>query len=172
MEKPINTEIRAADLFTTDSGAKKWDEMYSSQKVGYLEYMSRTRRDYTLAYVEANFDKKSRIFDLGCGAGPVISELNKRGYNCYASDFSRDILEKAKSRIIALSNNLPPIIQSNCEQIPLASNCMDLIVCLGVISYVPDRLKAISEMFRVLSEQGTLIITFRNSYNLIMRDPA
>jgi len=47
---------------------------------------------------EINFNKNSRILDIGCGTGRHSIELAKRGYNLTAVDLSDSQLERAKRK--------------------------------------------------------------------------
>ncbi len=158
---------KVQEMFSSSRGAKMWDDMYSSEPETFEQYIFSARRDDAVRFIENNFSKDSCILDLGCGAGPFVSEISKRGYSCFASDYSRDILEKAAQRISAVADKNVPLLQSNCQFIPFADNSFDAVVCLGVISYVPDRSAAILEMKRILKPGGKLYITYRNYYNLI-----
>ena len=47
----------------------------------------------------------------------------------------------------------------------------DVVVCLGVISYVEDYEAILREIRRLLRPGGTVIISFRNRLNLLLSDP-
>ena len=47
----------------------------------------------------------------------------------------------------------------------------DCVVCLGVISYVENYENIIKEIFRILKPGGTVVLSFRNKYNLLANDP-
>ncbi len=47
---------------------------------------------------EINFNKKTRILDIGCGTGRHSIELGKRGYSVIGIDLSDSMLEKARQK--------------------------------------------------------------------------
>ena len=67
--------------FSPDEDSVKWDRMYAQETENIEDEFFRLRRDFTIDYVASHYDTSAEICDLGCGAGPVISELLKRGYN-------------------------------------------------------------------------------------------
>src|SRR5690625_6109058 len=52
--------------------------------------------------------------------------------NCIGIDYSVDMLRLARSNLGAKA---VPLVQAECEKIPLPDASVDCIVCLGVISY-------------------------------------
>lgn len=159
------------DMFSAARGAKQWDSYYSGSVDSFEKYIFRSRCEYALDTLAKFCSTDSNVLDLGCGAGPFIAAALEQGYvNCIGMDYSGDILKKAVERLAGRQFEAR-LAQSNCEQIPIADQSLDMIVCLGVISYVPNREKALSEMNRILKSQGKLLITFRNFYNPIVYDP-
>lgn len=157
--------------FSQKEAASKWDLMYEKDTASLEEENFRLRRDYTVDYIVNNFDKTVSICDLGCGAGPVTYEMLKRGYNIVGLDYSFDMLQNAKRRLIAGGITGRPLINSNGETLPFQDEMFDCVVCLGVISYVENYENIIKEIFRILKPGGTVLISFRNKYNLIANDP-
>ena len=157
--------------FSQQDAAQKWDLMYETDTVSLDEDCFRLRRDYTVDYLVSNFDQNTPICDLGCGAGPVTFEMLKRGYNVVGLDYSIDMLSNAKRRLIAGGISGRPLINSNAETLPFQDEMFDCVVCLGVISYVENYENIIKEIHRVLRPGGTVVISFRNKYNLVSNDP-
>ena len=52
-----------------------------------------------------------------------------------------------------------PLLQMDVTQCPLPSNAFDAVTCLNVLEHVPDDLKALSELHRLLRPSGRLVIT-------------
>ncbi len=149
----------------------KWDRMYAEQTVNLEDEFFRGRRDYTLDYIAAHFDTEADICDLGCGAGPVTSELLRMGYDPVGMDFSLDMLGNAARRIAAANPDRRPLAQCDIQVLPLPGESFDCAVCLGVISYVEHYGNIIREIQRVLRPGGTAIISYRSEKNLMVSDP-
>src|SRR6185295_16831763 len=85
--------------FSPNEDLRKWDGMYARQTENLEDEFFRLRRDFAVNYVTSRYDASARICDLGCGAGPTISELLTRGYDTVGFDYSPDMLAKAAERI-------------------------------------------------------------------------
>jgi ubiquinone/menaquinone biosynthesis C-methylase UbiE len=157
--------------FSVSTDANKWDQMYERDTEKLDEHFFRLRRDFTVDFIVNNYDKRAKLCDLGCGAGPVTFELLRKGYDITGLDYSLDMLNNAARRIGSGQIYGKPLINGNCEALPLGNDVFDCVACLGVISYVEHYENIIKEIFRVLKPGGIVLVTFRNKYNLLMNDP-
>jgi SAM-dependent methyltransferase len=73
----------------------------------------------------------------------------------------RPLLAERVRRYVALDLRRTPLVNvvARGEQIPLASNCFDLVICTQVLEYVPEPAEVIGEMRRVLKPGGCLILS-------------
>lgn len=157
--------------FSPQEDADKWNRMYSKSTYNIEDEFFRLRRDFTLNYVIENYTLDDTVCDLGCGAGPVISELVQRGFNAIGFDYSGDMLENAARRIAHVAGHGRPLARCDIQALPLRDESLDCAVCLGVISYVEHYENIIKEIRRVLKPDGTAIISYRNEKNLLVSDP-
>ena len=88
------------------------------------------------------------IFDVGCGAGRVMSYMARRGLRCIGLDLSR-----ISVRLMTERARRPGIVANNLE-LPLADGTIDGIVSDGVIHHTGDALRAFAENCRVLKSGG------------------
>jgi ubiquinone/menaquinone biosynthesis C-methylase UbiE len=157
--------------FAPIEDSAKWDRMYAEDTVNLEDEIFRLRRDFTVDYVTKHYDASASICDLGCGAGPVTSELLRKGYEPVGMDFSRDMLDNAARRIATVLPHRRPLAQCDIQSLPLGDERFDCAVCLGVISYVEEYDNIVREIHRVLKPGGTAIITYRSEKNLMVSDP-
>ncbi len=157
--------------FSPEEDSVKWDRMYAGETERLEDEFFRLRRDFTVDYVTTHYGPDASICDLGCGAGPVISQLLGRGYNTVGLDYSADMLRNAANRIAAAAPGRRPLARSDIQVLPLRDQSVDCAVCLGVISYVEHYETIIREIRRILKPGGTAIITYRNEKNLMVSDP-
>lgn len=99
--------------------------------------------------------------DLGCASGIdsfILSELVGNSGNIFGFDITPKLIERAQS--IADTNGIDNInfVSADIENLPLENNSVDFITSNGVFSLLPDKLKVISEMFRVLKAGGNFAI--------------
>lgn len=97
-------------------------------------------------------DKNILILDVGCGTGNLLRILGNFGLS-FGIDVSDIAISYCKKR------NLQRISQCTITEIPFKKNSFDLITALGVLNQqkVIDDSKAISEIFRVLKKNGTVL---------------
>ena len=162
---------RVQTRFSSRGVASKWNDMYADRTPRLDEHFFRLRRDFTVRYVTEQLAGARRILDLGCGAGPVISELRARGRDCVGLDYSFEMLGHARDRIEARNAPRTGLLQADSRKLPFADESFDAVVCLGVISYVEDYRPVLSELHRVLRPGGTTIVSFRNKFNKTFCDP-
>lgn len=108
-----------------------------------------------------NYYKKSIankiIAELGTGPGHVLEELLKEEFNkVYGIDISLEMLLRAKTRN-STHNNLQ-LINANVESMPFKDNSLDLLISRGSIFFWKNIDKALREIYRVLKDDGFLLI--------------
>jgi SAM-dependent methyltransferase len=99
--------------------------------------------------------KSGRILDLGCAAGGEIPELRARDFSIMGVDVSPQMLKFARQRFA----NDPEVqfCRADIDQLPILSQSMDHVVCLGVFEFLPDYNPAVREIHRVLRPGGLAI---------------
>ena len=113
-----------------------------------------------------NAAPESLILDVGCGSCRHSVRLAKRGFRCYAVDFSQEILKKAETYV--REQGLQERVTIKCEDITrlsFESNSFDNIFCWGVLMHIPDLKKAVAELCRVLRPGGRIIISDSNMHS-------
>lgn len=99
-------------------------------------------------YVNAS----SSVLEIGCGAGNFLRDIkNIYGAECYGID---------KFPVRSEKNVGIKIMEADAENIPTNSNSFDFIFSYFTFPYIPDKLGALSEAYRVLKPNGTAIIDF------------
>jgi len=109
-------------------------------------------------WIVSNYDIKpgSRVLELGCGTGSMWKEhlhLLDNGSNVVLSDFSEGMLNEAKENLGEQPNIEYRII--NIQDIPYEDNTFDVFIANMMLYHVPDLKKGLSEVARVLKNEGT-----------------
>lgn len=97
--------------------------------------------------------------EIGCGTGRVTRHLRNiipPASKLVASDISEDMLTVAKEKLKGLDIDWQII---DAQQLPFDNNSIDLVVCSFGYMFVPDKLKAFAEVYRVLRPGGMLIFS-------------
>jgi len=115
----------------------------------------RARRDIVFDWVKRIMViyKNPQILDIGCGTGFNITYLHQLGYNQITGlDFSPDALAYCHSRQLEI------LLCGNAEKLPIHQHSYDIILTLDMLEHLKDDRSALSEVFRVLKPDGSLII--------------
>lgn len=157
--------------FSRADAADRWNAMYAAETECLEDENFRIRRDITVAYVLKTIQPGDRVLDLGCGTGPVLCELRRKGIDAVGLDYSEDMLEHARARLRSQALDASGLEQGDCRNTPWPAASFDIVVCLGVISYIEDYDPVLAEIDRLLRPGGTLLISFRNAHNPVFSDP-
>ena len=157
--------------FSHADAAGRWNAMYATHTECLEDENFRVRRDVAVAHVLSIVTPDSRVLDLGCGTGPVLSELRRHAVNVVGIDYSEDMLDHARSRLRAHALDDSGLLQGDCRATPYPAASFDVVVCLGVISYRENYDPVLDEIDRLLKPGGTVLISFRNVHNPLFSDP-
>jgi ubiquinone/menaquinone biosynthesis C-methylase UbiE len=104
--------------------------------------------------------EETALLEVGCGRGRLVDRL-PRGvtYNGVDIAFSEFQLERLLARHPSVN-----IAMADAKSIPLADNCVDLLVSTEVLVYIPRVESAITELRRVAKPGAHLVCSIPNSY--------
>jgi ubiquinone/menaquinone biosynthesis C-methylase UbiE len=170
MDQAVHTSA-AARRFSDARAARKWAEMYDSDTDSLQEASFRARCDAAVRYVLRVLPAGGRVLDLGCGSAPVLSRLRQQGVSCTGLEYSEDMLRHAQARLHSLQLDDGDLHRGDCRETSFDAASFDVVVCLGVISYVEDYGVVLKEINRLLKPGGYALVSFRNQFNPILWDP-
>jgi ubiquinone/menaquinone biosynthesis C-methylase UbiE len=101
----------------------------------------------------------SIALEIAAGTGRVtrhIRECIAASAKLIASDISEEMLAEAKKQLSHLDIDWQNI---DAQQLPFSDNSIDLVVCCFGYMFVPDKLKAFAEAYRVLRPGGVFLFT-------------
>ncbi len=118
-------------------------------------------------YVKA----RSRLLEIGCGAGNLLVHATVRGSYPVALDVSLASLAFVRSRLEdARSGSEPPAgfvcIQGTSERLPFSDGSFDCILLSELIEHLASPQLTIDEAARVLRPGGRLLVTTPNYRSL------
>jgi ubiquinone/menaquinone biosynthesis C-methylase UbiE len=143
-----------------------WRDVYSANTLSASIY--RDRRTTVLSMVDKlRLPARSRILEIGCGAGPMTVPLAKRGYRVNAVDTVEGMLELARYAVneAGLSANVEMSSADIC-QLEFPSQHFALVTVVGVFAWLENPERAIMETVRVTKPGGYIILTATNSWSL------
>jgi ubiquinone/menaquinone biosynthesis C-methylase UbiE len=102
------------------------------------------------------------VIDLGSGAGNdcfVARSLVGASGKVIGIDFTEAMIEKARGNALKLGYNNVEFRLGDIEKIPVTANKADVIISNCVLNLVPDKIRAFSEIYRVLKSGGHLSVS-------------
>lgn len=105
----------------------------------------------------AQIKEGDTVVDLGSGAGNdcfiARSLVGESGY-VIGIDFTKEMVDKAKQNAEKLKFSNVEFRFGDIEKMPLTSSKADVVISNCVLNLVPDKVKAFSEIFRILKPGG------------------
>lgn len=135
-----------------DKAAAKWDELTEEETLVRL-------REIVAAL---DIQPGARVLDVGTGTGVLLPLLLERESQVVAIDFSRQMLKRARAKGYPVA-----YVQGDAQYLPLKDETFDWVICNAVFPHFPDKLRALSEVRRVLREGGRLVICHTESSQAI-----
>jgi SAM-dependent methyltransferase len=119
-----------------------------------------TFADATCPFIEALLDaaqvaRSTRLLDIACGPGILVSAARHRGAVALGLDFSPAMLAVARARGAAVQFD-----EGDAEALPYADATFDAVVSNFGIHHVPRPLLALGEAHRVLRAGGRVAFSF------------
>ena len=138
----VKRQYRTADNLNTRISIH---EKYSKNKTGFGNW------------IVSHYDIRpcSRVLELGCGTGDMwVSHLDmlNNGSELILSDFSDGMLAAARANLGQPAN--VTFEQINIENIPYPDGRFDVVIANMMLYHVPDIHRALSEVRRVLRDDG------------------
>ena len=101
-----------------------------------------------------------KVLDIACGTGLVsfraAEQAGSDGY-VLATDISDRMIELATKISVAKSVKNIQFTRMDAEQLTIADESFDVVICALGLMYVPDPLLALNEMKRILKPAGRIV---------------
>src|SRR5665647_134456 len=143
------------DIYNKE-GDKWWQPDFS------LNLIRTLINPFRVDYAKRVFDQlemkllEMSALEVGCGGGILTEEIAKMGFITTGIDPSEQSLTNAKKH--AKDNNLKINYEKGTgENLPFQNNSFDVVFCCDVLEHVYDLPKVISEISRVLKNEGIFI---------------
>ena len=104
------------------------------------------------------------VLDLGCGDGQVLAGVPRRELRVIGVDLVPEMVQQAAAR-----HPEDTYLVADATNIPLPDGSVDVVVCAGMLEYVPETAAVLRSMRRVLRPGGTVLISFPNRACVFVR---
>jgi 2-polyprenyl-3-methyl-5-hydroxy-6-metoxy-1,4-benzoquinol methylase len=142
-----------------------WDRVYSSRTVKAQVY--RNRMAVVVRWATMVAGPGAAAADVGTGAGHFAVALAERGVRVTAVDASEAMLASvAQNASRAGVADLVVPVTSDAQRLELDSATCDVVVAIGLLSWVKQPELALAEMVRITKPGGHVIVTMDNALSL------
>ncbi len=119
------------------------------------------------AAVDLVGERNKRVIEVGCGTGRFTFDLARAGHDVTALDYSPAMLAVCKERQAAEGVGDKVVFeQGSIFELPFEDGTFDAALSVHVLMHLPDYLKAIDELLRVVRPGGHVVFDIRNSQSL------
>ncbi len=108
--------------------------------------------------------EKSRVLDLGCGAGTYVRFLASLGHRVAGLDYSLPSLRRAHD---ADPGRLGHYVAGDAYRLPFVNECFDAVVTIGVLQVLSRPKEVFAEICRILRPGGLLVVEFLNAFEVV-----
>jgi SAM-dependent methyltransferase len=103
------------------------------------------------------------LLDVGCGPAVMTDVLLARGFEYHGIDLSEQMIAEGRKRFAGHSRVHFQV--GDVQALPLEEEAFDVVLCLGVLEYVPDLDRALDEIRRVLRPGGSFVFSMLNRWS-------
>jgi len=156
-----------------DKIKKKTDEFWNDKKVVDIfadQPVSEYWIDFFKLHKETSSDK--RVLDLGCGGGRNLKMLLDLGYDVFACDLHKkmvDITREEYAKYVPGKDSKKKVVLCSMIKLPYEDNFFDIILSHGVYHNAVSEgefIKALRESARVLKKDGYLCFNIFGSASI------
>lgn len=101
------------------------------------------------------------ILDIGCGTGVdtfVAAMLTGPSGSVMGIDLTSEMLERAEENLRKTNLGNVSFAEASAEDLPFLDASFDVAISNGVFNLVPDKAKALKEVWRVMKPNGRLMM--------------
>jgi ubiquinone/menaquinone biosynthesis C-methylase UbiE len=103
--------------------------------------------------------KMGKVLELGCGTGPILRLICKKGFSGLGIDVSKTAVQMAKKQ--SKGSNIKYTLGDICNDLSIKPNTFDMVIdghCLHCITDKQDRKIALQNVFRLLKPGGLFMV--------------
>jgi ubiquinone/menaquinone biosynthesis C-methylase UbiE len=129
-------------------------------KIDGCSYWEKLYQEYRHLVQNHIGEKKLRTLDLGCGTGLTTNLLMKTRNETVGLDLTWRLLKTAQGKYS--KHNFSPI-NGEITNIPFKDKSFERIICLNTLEHIEDIEKALSEISRICTDDGTFLFDIPSS---------
>lgn len=139
---------------------KKWEILHSESR-----FRPKYPAELVVQFVFRNFkrDGRTKVLDIGCGAGRHVYFMANEKIDTYGSDISKEGINYTQELLKKNKLNANLYV-SSVEELPFENEFFEGLICYGVLYYCKKEeiQTAVNEMYRVLKPDGKGLLVIRS----------
>jgi len=160
-----DTRTRRIKEFFDEDSTQYLDQRYPDEPRTCDQFSYIVRRQYVLEMLE-RAGRGGRLLDVGCGPAVLTPELVRRGWRVNAVDLSTGMLSTARRAVSGLPEGSVRFAAAQATRLPFQDGSFDVVLCIGVVSYVDDVPELLAGVRRVLRPGGQAIFQISNALGI------
>lgn len=108
-------------------------------------------------------DKKCNVLDVGCGSGVTAERIRALGHEVVGVDIANEAIEKLRAK------GMKGEVINVDKELPFEDVVFDVVWCGELIEHVQSPEFILDEAYRVLKDDGILLLSTCNSAYFIFR---
>lgn len=151
--KVTNMEVKVKEQYKTAENLKLRSNLHS-YNINKTDWNS-------WCFNEMKIPNDARILELGCGTGDLWyknADYIDKNWNITLSDLSRGMLQSTRKKLTLLEHKFK-YKEIDAQEIPYEDESFDIIIARNMLYFIPDIEKALQEIKRALSKDGTFYAT-------------
>lgn len=130
------------------------------------EIMNRVNKSIINSTIELlQIEPHQQVLEIGFGGGTALSQIAARlqtGAVC-GVDISPDLVHKAERKFRKeIAEGCVRVLSGGVSQLPFSDRAFDRVFTINTIYFWPDPLQGMSEILRVLRNEGRAIVSLRS----------
>jgi ubiquinone/menaquinone biosynthesis C-methylase UbiE len=164
----IQKGIAAMEIVTKDYWEKSTPWAYQQEKLSYAERrkMRFDLQDYMAEAVNFSLFAGKKVLEIGCGAGIDSAEFARNGALVTAVDFTDNAISLTK-KTFAEAGLSATVLKSDARNLDFPNGTFDVAYSFGVLHHIPEIDDVLTEIVRVLKDEGEGIFMVYNKDSLL-----
>ncbi|MBT3321134.1 MAG: class I SAM-dependent methyltransferase [Anaerolineae bacterium] len=133
--------------------------MHKESHQRYLHQSNWTHELRTYIFSQIGRDENSRILEVGCGTGAILSQIN---FPVYGLDLNLNALKEAS---VHLQAPIQTLACGDAFSLPYANSSFDILFSHFLLLWLPNPKKAIEEMMRITISNGHIVFFAEPDYS-------
>ena len=131
-----------------DRNAKRYQKMQRNNKKSEI-FFQKLESDIT-----SFLNKDMNVLELAMGPAMLTKAIASNSKSLVATDYSQEMVNEAKNKDLPSNVKLEVC---DCTNMPYIDKTFDAVVIANCLHIIPDPIKALNEIRRVLKDDGLLI---------------